>query len=76
MRLIPRAHEFGWVHDKCRYPSPGCKRVKDGRCTTYLRPDYWWSDGRTCPLASHVEHETAKVEQGKKRIGQQKQKRR
>ena len=44
------------------------------RCTAYVSPDYWWNRGR-CPLATHFRSADGHMED-KKRVGQQKQKKR
>lgn len=42
----------------------GCDRVNlEGEvsfCKAYMKPAYWWSCGRYCPLASHFKVETEK----------------
>jgi hypothetical protein len=41
---------FEPIHENCR----GCKKVvkeNDVRhCEAYVRPEYWWTNGRHCPL--------------------------
>lgn len=52
----------------------GCNRIINGYCTAYINPKVKWSNGKTCPLASHIERKKTNI--GKHRIGQQKQRRR
>lgn len=56
------------IVEKCQ----GCERTKDDFCVAYRDPSYWWRLG-ICPLATHV-RVTIKSDDGKKRAGQQKQK--
>lgn len=65
----PKAHEFRWINDKCRQ----CFLHKDGRCTVYVFPDAQWRNGRTCPMATHVLTQVDQNQQGRFRVGQQKQ---
>jgi hypothetical protein len=54
----------------------GCNRVKGEdiiECVPYYRPAYWWNHGRCCPLATHYIASVEKKENGKTRVGQQKQ---
>ncbi len=51
----------------------GCNRVDNSLCTAYLNPGAWFRFGKHCPLASHIKS-PAQVAVGKKRVGQQKQK--
>jgi len=51
----------------------GCDRIENGYCKVYTSPKVKWASNRICPMASHVEIEIKKQE-GKKRAGQQKQK--
>jgi len=59
------------IDPKCK----GCNRViniaGEERCEAYANPAIWWPRGG-CPLASHVKREGEK-QQGKRRVGQQKQ---
>lgn len=52
-----------------------CKRIEEGTqlCLAYINPSVRWKLG-TCPLATHVVTRI-NAEQGKTRVGQQKQKR-
>lgn len=56
----------------------GCDKVvyykKTGYCPTYAKPSVWWNRG-SCPLGSHVLIAN-NGQTGKKRVGQQKGKRR
>lgn len=45
------------------------------KCTAYTNPEYWWKNGRYCPLASHYKPES-NSEKIVTRVGQQKQKKR
>jgi hypothetical protein len=43
----------------------GCERINlEGDityCKAYVRPAFWWSNGRYCPLAIHFKLETEKA---------------
>lgn len=58
------------IHEKCN----GCDRVvyheETGYCPAYAKPSMWWRQG-SCLLGSHVEIGTDE-KTGKKRVGQQK----
>lgn len=65
------------IVDKCI----GCARVAKNEkvCVAYLSPKAKWrpspvAPGGHCPMATHVELETGNKDAGKKRVGQQKQK--
>jgi len=66
------------VVDQCRTPVDEnrgeCTRISDNLCEAYMNPEGKWKMGH-CPLATHI---TLEIEEhkGKKRVGQQKQKRR
>jgi len=65
------------VSEKCK----GCERITEREwektgalvpvCSTYLIPQIWWNRGG-CPL--HPEMRKRAEEEGRKRVGQQKQK--
>jgi len=50
----------------------GCNRIDNGYCSVYINPKAKWRAGKRCPLASHLI--TLVEDEGKKRVGQQKQK--
>lgn len=52
----------------------GCNRIDNGYCSAYINPSVKWKAGRQCPLASHLT--TIIKDEGKRRVGQQKQKKR
>lgn len=56
------------IVEKCN----GCDRIDNGYCRAYINPSVKWRSGRQCPLASHMS--TLIKEEGKHRVGQQKQK--
>lgn len=62
------------IHEECN----GCDRIgyyeEVGYCPAYADPSVWWRRG-ACPLGSHVENGQKEVI-GKKRVGQQKSKKR
>ena len=67
------------LHEKCK-EDKGCERIDQatGNCAAYINPSYWW-DGKPpyrghCPLATHIEYVREEKQQGKRRVGQQKQK--
>jgi hypothetical protein len=57
------------VHESCI----GCKKVSvDQFCIVYIKPSIWWDKRGGCPLATHAGVKLITDE--KKRVGQQKQK--
>lgn len=54
-----------------------CERIKDdGTCNAYVDPNMKWRGGRLlsrCPLASHYRPDLGTPKGGKRRVGQQKQ---
>lgn len=65
----PEFHAERYIVEQCI----GCDRVKEGLCNTYENPGAWFRNGKHCPLASHIKR-TSSAPIGKKRVGQQKQK--
>jgi len=74
-----------YVHEavvkQCTEPNGGCDRWVRGEnvCKAYLSPKNKWRPNASapqghCPMATHVALETGKKDSGKKRVGQQKQK--
>ena len=61
--------DFQPLSDNCT----GCERVvlTEDRCSAFISPAAKWRNGN-CNLATHVKEEA--VSHGKKRVGQQKQK--
>lgn len=57
------------LHEKC----VGCARLQDERCVAYEKPEVWWDRRGHCPLATHRKRILSPVEEGKVRVGQQKQ---
>jgi len=55
--------------------SPDCTRIEGEYCKAYINPESKWRNQKECPLASHLVKETKSAAQ-KRRIGQQKQRRR
>lgn len=53
----------------------GCSKVENGYCKIYIRPSVKWRFGRTCSSATHIKTE-AEIQREKRRVGQQKQRRR
>lgn len=75
--------DFQPIHDKCatsEKEDERCNKICDEpelgyrRCSAYVNPSYWWDHRGHCPLASHVSLSEKDTEQGKKRVGQLKQK--
>lgn len=58
-----------YITDKC----VGCDKVSSSLCEAYSNPSAWFRNGKRCPLASHIETSVSSP-LGKKRVGQQKQK--
>jgi len=56
------------IIDKCI----GCKRIENDYCKLYVIPEIKWRLG-DCPSATHIQKQTSLSE--KRRVGQQKQKR-
>ena len=50
-----------------------CKKIINGFCSAYYKPESKWVADRHCPLATH--YETVEEQARKKRVGQQKQRR-
>ena len=59
------------VVDQC---SECSKVTKEGLCEAFLSPKAKWDRGKKCPLATHLRKKLAVEEGGKKRVGQQKHK--
>jgi len=70
----PRKEDRVPVIEKCE----GCERTEvindQELCLAYLTPAEHWRLG-DCPLGTHVVTMVSEQQQGKKRVGQQKQKR-
>ena len=52
----------------------GCAHIQDHTCDIWVCPTAKWKMG-ICPSATHVDRGLKKVDDGKVRLGQQKQKR-
>lgn len=65
------------LHEKCTsYPNKPCSKAEDGYCMAYAFPDIKWRLG-DCPLADvHLRTSFEPKTTEKKRVGQQKQKKR
>lgn len=47
----PKEQEHHPIVEQCE----GCARIHNGKvCEAYYRPAYWFENGRTCPLATHL----------------------
>lgn len=62
------------IHEKCE----GCNRINEvGDCSVYIKPNIWWQENnkykKYCPLATHYDSSGDYIPE-KKRVGQQKQK--
>jgi len=63
------------VIDKCK-EGDGCERIENGYCKAYIFPALKWKHDN-CPLATHIKSQAEiKKEEMKRRVGQQKQKKR
>ena len=69
---------MGNLHEKCK-EGKGCERMDtvSDNCLAYINPSRWW-DGSPpyfghCPLATHIHLEFEETN-GRRRVGQQKQK--
>jgi hypothetical protein len=67
----PPRDEFQPIVEDCQ----GCGKITENRCEAYINPAGWWKRG-ACPLATHNITRDSKVQNGKVRVGQQKQKKR
>lgn len=75
---IDKCFGKGFDDDKKKFHKGGaCSRIVNGNCLAYLFPELKWREGLLsgCPLATHY-NESVVADQGKKRVGQQKQKKR
>lgn len=59
------------IIDKCE----GCAKIENGYCKLYIRPSVKWRISEFCPAATHI-YKNAEYKAGKRRVGQQKQKKR
>lgn len=75
----PKISDFKPLMEQC----DGCKRIVTDdrlewegqqRCAAYINPKAKWRVGKHCPLCSTIVHTVE--QQGKVRLGQQKQKKR
>lgn len=75
--VIDKCLGKGFDEDNKRFHKGGaCDRIENGKCLAYIYPGLKWREGlfSACPLATHYD-ETIVVKT-KKRVGQQKQKKR
>ena len=72
--MISKVESREFVHEAIVDECMGCSRVVGGEnvCAAYLYPATRWKNGK-CALGTHIETEAEKPV-GKKRVGQQKQK--
>ncbi len=62
------------VIDRCK-EGQGCAKIENGYCRAYIRPESKWRLSKVCPAATHIKSEAEKLRE-KRRIGQQKQRKR
>ena len=62
------------MNNNILFKCEGCSHIQDDKCEIWVCPTAKWKLG-ICPNATHIDRGLKKVDDGKVRIGQQKQKR-